>query len=94
MRINYWDDFMIRNEMILFTKDRLHNVLGSLNIETKKNDDLEIILDAQTKKTAVCEVCEIKINTDNLGHIAHGSKKFYCKNPACFSHFIAKRKLW
>lgn len=87
---------MVENEMILFTKDKMLKVFGSLDIKTEKKEDVIIVLDPEkdNKEQAICEACEAKIDINNLGHIAHGSKKFYCKNPACFSHFIAERKLW
>ena len=86
---------MAKHEMVLFTKDRLNKVLGVLDIKTDEKDGREIVLNPENEEEqAVCVACESKIDVENLGHIAKGSKKIYCKNPACFSHFIAEKKLW
>ena len=85
---------MTDNEMILFTKDKLQKVLTSLEIATEEKNGKDILINPETEEPATCEACDTELNTENVGHIAHGSHDFYCKNPACFAHFIAKRKLW
>ncbi len=86
---------MVRPEMIIFTKDKIEKIIETLDIKIKQIDEETIILlDSKTGEHARCEACQTKLNIDNLGHIAHGSKKLYCRNPSCFSHYVAERKLW
>jgi len=85
---------MEKKEMILFTKDRMDKVLNSLKIKTAEAESEIIIINPKTNEPAKCEVCEKKITKDSLGHIAHGSTEFYCKNPTCFSYLVVKKELW
>jgi hypothetical protein len=90
------DTHMTPSEMVLLTRDKLQSVLSALNISTRHVDgeSRHMILHPETNEQATCVSCKDKLHTENIGHIAHGSFDFYCKNPACFGHFVAKRKLW
>ena len=80
--------------MYLFTKPDIDEILKSLDIKVEHGDGEKIIINPITSITAECESCKCKITTSNLGHIAHGSTKFYCNDAVCFSQLVACKKLW
>ena len=49
--------------------------------------------DLDEGNVAECGGCGTEITLENFGHLAKGSKVFYCKNPLCFTHYIANKKL-
>ena len=94
-----------KTNMVLFNEEQFFKILDDLNVKKVEIDseinesgikDFKIYgsqEDLEQKKQAACECCKTPITFMNLGHIAKGSKQFYCKNPSCFSHFIADKKL-
>jgi len=68
-----------------------------LEIERDELEDEDIIFLSSEEKfkkiPAKCSGCGAKINLNNFGHLAKGSKLIYCKNPICFNHYIALKKI-
>ena len=85
---------MEKTDMFLFSGRQARSLLHSLDIRTIKDDETkENIILGDKGQQARCESCKKLITIENLGHIAKGSKKLYCENPTCFTHFIANKKI-
>ena len=88
-----------KTNMSLINKDGLLGIFSKLGIVTSEDKDSgETSLfkngdDLKENKVVSCEGCGSEITLNNFGHLAKGSKLFYCKNPLCFNHYIANKKL-
>lgn len=88
-----------KTNLSLVKKENLKDVLVRFGLEIINNDENgeEIIFKSEMDKiseiSAKCEGCGTEINLNNFGHLAHGSKLIYCKNPVCFNHFLATKKI-
>lgn len=88
-----------KTKLSLVDFSTMRDVFGKLGITIQKLDDSDkeaLFLseeEFQNKSIAKCEGCGKEIFLNTLGHIVHGSKLVYCKNPACFNHFLANRKM-
>ena len=78
---------------------RLKELLKKVGIIVEENiDSKEEILylnkeDVKENNPIKCGGCGNILNLDNFGHLVHGSKILYCKNPSCFNHFLANKKI-
>lgn len=72
------------NNWIGFNDDTLPVVLEQLHIK-KEGDHL---LNEEEGTIVKCEICNTKLAEDDIGNIVPGSKKFYCRNLACFAEYI------
>lgn len=82
---------METTNMVLCSDQDLKVLFKALNIRTEKRCGEQALFEGKNQKS--CKACGVPISLSNLGHIAHGSNITYCKNPACFAHYIANTKL-
>lgn len=79
--------------------NEMRNVFAKVGILTKKLDksEDEVLFkskeDMEDGTVATCEGCGTEMKMSNFGHLAKGSKWIYCKNPLCFNHYVANKKL-
>ena len=68
-----------------------------LIVEPKENTGEEIIYlstEGMVNETpAKCSGCGSDMKINNFGHLAKGSTLIYCKNPKCFHHYLALKKI-
>ena len=77
----------------------IKDIFAKLGIITKSEDcsgDELIYLsqeDLKENNPVECEGCGKIIKLSDFGHLVHGSRLFYCKNPYCFNHYLANQKM-
>jgi len=83
----------------LIPKDKIKDVLKSFGLiveQDKETEDWKIFLsenDRINDVSAKCSGCGNEITIESFGHFAKGSKLLYCKNPLCFNHYLALKKI-
>lgn len=89
-----------KTKLALVDSSRISSVLEELGIicmgTTGGSEKEQLFLSKEDLKdniAAKCEGCGKEISLSSLGHITHGSKLLYCKNPLCFNHYLANRKM-
>jgi len=88
-----------KTKLAVASLDKIKEIFDKVGIVVKeidgsKKEYLFKSEEALSEKTiALCEGCGTTISLDNFGHLAKGSKLLYCKNPLCFTHYIANNKL-
>lgn len=88
-----------KTNLSLIKSENLKKFFEEFEIEVvfDKKMDKELIfkdtLDMANEIPAKCEGCGSIIDIENFGHLVKGSKLIYCKNPLCFNHFLATRKI-
>jgi|GEM_PF-2886521 len=88
-----------KTNLSLVKKENLKEVLRCFGLETGMDEKTgeEILFKSDIDKIndspAICESCGTEINLNNFGHLAKGSKLVYCKNPLCFNHYLALKKI-
>jgi len=89
---------MQKTDMFYFTKRQIPKLFESLGVSTfesheKDCEEKTVHVLKSDGEQATCEGCSTDITFSNLGHVTRGSNLFYCDNPACFTHFIANKKI-
>ena len=80
--------------MIVFDEKQLPKILTSFGIQQVVSEsDLRTYLKDSENKPIKCECCDKVLDINNVGNIMKGSKKFYCKNPSCYSSYLIEKKL-
>jgi hypothetical protein len=88
-----------KTRLSLVSKDNLKNVLTNfgLVIQGEQNHSKEMIFLSTESfvndNPAKCSGCGVDMSTENFGHLAKGSMLIYCKNPKCFNHYLALKKI-
>lgn len=85
---------MKKVSLTVFNDNQLPSILDSFGIKTvsNKNDLKSYLADAQDNKIQ-CDCCGTDLHISNVGNIMKGSMNFYCKNPACYAHYLISKKL-
>jgi len=85
---------MKKIDLTIFDDEGAQSLVESLGVKTvfDKSTLKTYLMDEHDQKI-VCDCCGSEIHINNVGNILKGSKKFYCKNPACFSHYLISKKL-
>ena len=77
---------MINNDMFVFKKDDVENILSKLGYVVSKEREI-----SSGGKKASCASCDTDLTTEDLGMvIPKGSVSLLCRNPACLSKFLAR----
>lgn len=80
--------------LTVFDDESVPSVLESFGIKTELNKaTLKTNLKDEHGQNITCDCCGTEIHLNNIGNILRGSKKFYCKNPACYANYLISKKL-
>jgi len=91
--------FLEKTNLSLVKPIKVKDVLKTFGLEIEKDNksgEDKIYLSEEDKINEIpakCSGCGIEMSVGNFGHLAKGSKLIYCKNPVCFNHYIALKKI-
>lgn len=88
-----------KTKISLVTQDKIKSVLQSYGLiieeQDKTGEDAIYVTQegALNETPAQCSGCGSDMKLNNFGHLAKGSTLLYCKNPQCFNHYLATKKI-
>ena len=91
--------FLEKTRLSLVKSEEIKNIFKKYEIETefdRRSGKEFIYLSEEDRIKGIpgkCSGCGGNISLDNFGHLVKGSKLLYCKNPLCFNHFLATKKI-
>jgi hypothetical protein len=70
--------------LLVFSREQTLDLLAGLEIKPDGRGTLR----KSSGDRITCSGCETAIKVNQFGAALHGSKLFYCDNPACLAHYV------